>query len=161
MKRRDIFVGLLAIGAILVGDPQVVKAESGYIGTSVSDNFDEDGTAQVNAELVVPVTDYLEGRLTTNFNNELNVLPTLSVDLGNVADLYAGAGLNLRNEKSNLLLRTGIDWNLGENFVGISYLDYTDNDLTGAVGMGYRFSGLTQSTSLPTSEEVILPRDRN
>ena len=128
-------LGLCTLGIMLL--PTVAQAEmkDGYAGVSTTTDFG-DGT---NLEVMLPITDYAQIRGTTDFTNEVDVVPTLSTELGTAGDLYTGLGWSQLEGDSYLLWRTGIDWNISEDVVGITYVDYANDEVTGTIGLGYRF----------------------
>lgn len=160
MIKQTLTALLIGLGVVSI-TPTFAYAEAreGYLGVSLTNRIDEDIDPQVNAEVMIPITDWAELRATTDFHNEVDVLPTVSVGMGNAGDLYAGAGLNYEDDCYHFLVRGGADWNLTDNLVGLTYFDYADDEFEFTAGLGYRFGGLTSDSQY--KRPVTNPIDRN
>ena len=161
MIKQSVTALLLSLGLISLV-PTFVYAEEnreGYVGVSLTNTIGENIDPQVNAEVMIPFTDWAELRATTDFNNEVDVLPTVSVGMGNAGDLYAGAGLNYEDNCYHFLVRGGADWNLTEKLAGLTYIDYVDDDVKFTAGLGYRFGSLNSGSGY--ERPVVAPIDRN
>lgn len=175
MKLREWLVLGLATTGLIFASPVQAQAQEieiqkyekeesreGYIGVGLSNRLDDDVNPRVDAEVMLPLTDWAELRATTDFSNRVDVLPTVSVGLGDTADLYAGAGLNYEDDCYHLLVRSGFDWNLTDNLVGLTYFDYANDRVDFTAGLGYRFGSLDSGSNRAVSDRVeVAPIDRN
>lgn len=156
---KTFMTGLVTLGFMTLAAPAMAEP---YVGASATESLERDGQAiQYNAEFMYPVGSNLELRATTDFNREVSVLPTVSLGLGDAGRLYTGAGANLVDQDVNLLLRAGVDWNLSRNLVGITYVDYVEDQFEVSVGLGYNLSGFSESGEVALEDNENTPLNRN